>query len=252
MRNIRLKIEYDGTQYAGWQSQLNAPTIQTTVKEAIEKIVGHEVKMMGSGRTDAGVHALAQVANFKTTSNAPMRAFVQGLNSILPGDITVLEAQEVAEDFDSRRSAKTKSYRYRILTSPVPRALEARTSWWVSRKLDLMEMKEAGSLFEGVHDFNAFRSARCDSTHAIRKIISLDVERVEDIIEINVMGTGFLRHMVRIIVGTLVEVGHGKLTVDEVKELIAGGERSEAGITAPAQGLTLMEVVYETGPEDAA
>lgn len=245
MRNVKLVISYEGARYAGWQTQVGDPTVQAALEEVLAKITGHPVRVRGSGRTDAGVHAEGQVANFFTGSSVPLKAFVRGANSMLPEDISILSAQDVPPDFDSRRSALFKVYRYSIRNSESRSAESARKSWWVSGRLDVAAMDRAAALFTGRHDFGAFRASGCDSAHAVRFMNSIRVTGSGggDIV-IEAVGKGFMRNMVRIIAGTLVETGMGRMTLAEVAALFEKPERAGAGITAPAHGLTLHRVVY--------
>lgn len=251
MRNIRLLLEYDGTDYAGWQLQPGERTLQGALEEALSALVKAPVRVNASGRTDAGVHALGQVANFHTESTAPLKAFVRGTNALLPRDVSVRRADEVPLDFDSRRSARGKTYRYRIQNAPTPSALARRTSWWLSGALDAEAMQRAAQALVGCHDYEAFRSAGCDAAHANREIYSAQVRREGEFIDFTVRGSGFLRHMVRIIAGTLVEVGFGRMDAAEMPALLASRDRNLAGMTAPAQGLTLIEVYYDLEPGEA-
>jgi tRNA pseudouridine38-40 synthase len=251
VRNIRLLLEYDGTAYEGWQSQPNGRTIQDVLEAALTALVKHPLRVTASGRTDAGVHALGQVANFHTDCRAPLKAFVRGTNALLPPDISVRRADEVSPDFDSRRSARGKTYRYRIFNAPTPSALTRRSNWWICGALDDEAMVRAAALLVGTHDFEAFRSSGCDAPHAVREIRSLEVKRHGpdgELLDIEVTGNGFLRNMVRIIAGTLAEVGRGRRGVDDIAALLASGDRDKAGITAPAQGLTLLRVYYDETP----
>jgi tRNA pseudouridine38-40 synthase len=245
VRNIRLTLEYEGTAYAGWQVQDHAPTIQAELEAALGVLLKHSVRVTGSGRTDAGVHALGQVANFRTETRIPLRGVLHGLNALLPKDIAVRRAEEVPPVFDSRRSAKEKTYQYFLHVGPVPSAFARRTSWRITGSLDLDALRSAAGRFVGTHDFGAFRSAGCDASHAVRTVHDLWVAERGEFVEIGVRGTAFLRHMVRILVGTLVEVGLGKRPAEAVDELLAKGDRKLAGPTAPPQGLFLKAVLYD-------
>jgi len=251
VRNLRLTLEYDGTDYSGWQVQDNGPTIQGEVERALGTLLKHPVRVTASGRTDAGVHALGQAVNFRTESSVPLRGVLHGLNALLPRDIAVRRAEEVPLDFDSRRSAKEKTYQYFLHLGATPSAFARRTSWRVRPPLDLPAMERAAAQLVGTHDFGAFRSAGCDAPHAVRAIHEVRVTLRGEYVEVAVRGTAFLRHMVRILVGTLVEVGQGRRTPESVAELLASGDRSQAGITAPPQGLFLAEVRYEAPVREA-
>ncbi len=246
MRNIRITLEYEGTAYAGWQVQDGLPTVQGTLIEAVRKLTEDpEVEVGGASRTDSGVHALGQVANFRTGSTIPSLGIQRGLNSILPPDIVVTDAAEVPDDFCARRSSVGKTYRYRILNRSCPSALERNFSWHLHRPLDLEAMREGASHMIGEHDFTSFRAADSDAPHSIRRVTSIEVQPGGDgIVEITVEGNAFLRHMVRIMVGTLVEVGKKKIAPDDVAEIIERRERASAPMTAPARGLFLVRVHY--------
>lgn len=245
MRNIRLLIEYEGTNYAGWQVQKGLKTIQGSLIEAVMKLTGEEVELTGASRTDAGVHALGQVANFKTASSVALEGFLHGLNSMLPEDIAIKEAAEAQPDFDSRRRSKGKTYLYKILNRPYPSALLRRYSWHVFKPLDVSLMRDGAHHFIGEKDFSSFRAADSDALHSIREVTSIEIiEAGDGLIEVEVRGTAFLRHMVRIMAGTLVAVGKGKLRPDDVKSIIEARDRTAAAMTAPPQGLFLMKVEY--------
>lgn len=244
MRNIKLIIEYDGTNYAGWQVQPNGLAIQQVVEEALAKLIGAPVRLYSSGRTDAGVHARRMVATFRTETTIPLRAFSDGLNTLLPPDIAVREAEGVPAGFDPRRDAKGKHYRYTILNAPRRLPLVRLHAWHVREMLDLDAMRRAAAHLVGEHDFAAFRASGCAAKTTVRRIDALEIVREGDLIHIDVTGSGFLRNMVRIMVGTLVEVGMGKRLPDGFSSLFESLDRSAAGMTAPAHGLCLMEVFY--------
>ncbi|MDD5603557.1 MAG: tRNA pseudouridine(38-40) synthase TruA [Eubacteriales bacterium] len=251
-RNIVLVIEYDGTGYHGWQTQKNALSVQSVIEDALLKLTGEKTRLTASGRTDTGVHALGQVANFQTKSTIPGDKYSHALNSILPGDIAIRLSSETAKDFHSRFSAKGKRYLYRIYNSPVRSAILRNTACHVPQKLDVLLMNEAASYFRGTHDFSAFRSAGGNSTNPIRTISDAMVaENGEGLIEIDIAGDGFLYNMVRIIAGTLIMVGDGRKKPGEIESIIAAGDRRKAGKTAPPHGLYLKEVYYDcTGSEE--
>ena len=248
LRNIRLTLEYEGTAYGGWQVQENAPTVQSEVERALAVMLKAPVRVTGSGRTDAGVHALGQAANFKTEARVPLSGFLHGLNALLPRDISVRRADEVPLDFDSRRSAKEKTYQYFLHVGDTPSALARRTSWRPPGRPDVLEMERAAGFLVGIHDFSAFRSAGCDATHAVRAVRQVWVKPRGDYVELGVTGNAFLRHMVRIVVGTLVEVGLGRRRPGSICELLEARDRRLAGPTAPPQGLFLTEVKYDVEP----
>ena len=245
MRNIRLLLEYDGAAYHGWQRQKNALTIQEVVETGLGRLTGAEVRLKASGRTDAGVHALGQVANFHTQSSIPLKAFVHGLNSMIPRDIAVLQAQEVPPDFHARFSARAKTYEYRILNRISPSPLNRRYAWLVRQPLNLEAMVQAAAALPGEHDFSAFRASGGSPGHGLRKVLAAawhqgDAGRLR----FSITANGFLRGMVRSLVGTMVEIGQGKRPPADLSGLLDSGERAAAGPTAPAQGLFLVEVVY--------
>ncbi len=242
--NIKLTIEYDGTDYHGWQIQPNGRTIQQILEQALEKFVGVKVRVNGSGRTDAGVHALGQVANFIAPEPVDLRRLQKGLNALTPRDIVVKRVESAPDSFDARRDARSRLYRYRIWNHPVPSAFHRRFSWHVHDPLDLPAMREAIRCLEGEHDFGSFQAAGCDALHPVRRIYldSLDLEG--DVLVYTVEATAFLRHMVRNIVGTLVEVGRGERSPADFASLLQRQDRTLAGPTAPAQGLFLVEVKY--------
>lgn len=244
MRTIKLIIEYEGTNYAGWQVQPNGLAIQQVVEEALAGMTGETVRVSSSGRTDSGVHALGMVACFRTEKNLPLRAFSDGLNTILPQDIAIREAEEVPADFNPRRDAKAKHYRYTILHANRRSPLRRLSAWRVGGALDLPAMSTAAGHFLGENDFGAFRAANCAAKTTVRRIDSMDITREGDIVTIDVVGSGFLKNMVRIMVGTLVEIGRGKLGPEMVPRLLESGDRRLAGVTAPPQGLCLVEVFY--------
>jgi len=244
MRNIRLIVEYDGTAYCGWQRQENGLSIQEVLEGCIGRMTGEEVRVSGSGRTDAGVHALGQVANFRTSSHLPERNFLMGINCLLPADIVIREVCEVAPDFHARFDVKSKVYVYRVCNRPVRSALERHYAWFVWEPLDLAKIREVLPLFRGLHDFTSFCSTHADGTDRIRTILEIGAERQGGMIEISLEADGFLRYMVRTIVGMLVEAGRGRCSPRDVEAVLAARDRRRAGLTAPPQGLFLKEVKY--------
>jgi tRNA pseudouridine38-40 synthase len=243
-RNIRLLLAYDGTPFLGWQVQPQGPTIQSILEEALSRITGHETKVKGSGRTDAGVHALGQVANFHTTSRMAPGAFVSALNSMLPPEIAVLAADEVEPSFDAQYSAVEKTYRYRVFNSRIRSPFEHRRSWQVPVELDLEPMRGSGTHLIGIKDFSTFRAVGCVASSPIREVKDIVISRKGAIITFELTADGFLRHMVRNIVGTLVEVGRGRFTAEQVAAMLAARDRERAGIAAPPYGLYLLRVSY--------
>jgi len=244
-------LAFDGTEYAGWQKQKSARTIQGTVEDMLQVMTGENLCLHGAGRTDAGVHALGMVANFKTEAKIPSQGFTKGLNSLLPGDIRILDAAEVDPDFHARRSARAKTYWYNLTNGPVQLPTE-RLYWAHSfTKLDFGAM-EAGLVYvTGTHDFSSFegsgsRDPEFGERGALRTIIKAEIKRMGDgnYFRFIITGDGFLRHMVRNIVGTMLEVGQGRLPAIEVAEILKAGDRTAAGPTAPARGLFLKEIFY--------
>jgi tRNA pseudouridine38-40 synthase len=245
MRNIRLIIEYDGGAYCGWQRQTNGLSIQQVLEECIGRMTGEKICVIGSGRTDAGVHALRQVANFHTASHLGERSLLMGINSLLPADIAIKEICETSPAFHACFDAASKVYLYRIWNRPVRPALERNHAWFIWEPLDLAKMVEALPVFKGTHDFSSFCSTHTDSENHIRTILAIAVERAPDgMIDISVEADGFLRYMVRTIVGTLVECGRGKCDREKMAAILAARDRRMAGFTAPPQGLFLKDVKY--------
>ncbi len=245
MRNIKLVIEYDGTNYNGWQAQEKYPSIQEELEKAIKIVTGESITVKASGRTDARVHALGQVANFFTNSTIPGDKFKFTLNNVLPDDIRVQSSQEVDRDFHSRFSASHKRYRYRIYAGEVERPLIRNFSYHVTYPLDLDKMREAAKDYIGTYNFKSFRGRRSSIKTSVRTVYSVDIRQKGQIIDITVEGNSFLRNMVRIMVGTLIEIGAGLRPVDSIPWIIEQENRNCAGHTAPAQGLFLEKVFYK-------
>jgi tRNA pseudouridine38-40 synthase len=243
-RNLRLLIEYDGTDFAGWQRQDGQRTVQGCLEQAVTTMTREAVVVRGAGRTDAGVHAAGQVANFTTAAKIPTGGFLRGLNAELPPDIAVLDVADVPATFDARHAARGKLYRYQIWNHLVRSPAHRRTSWHCRAPLDLHAMRDAATVFIGEHDFRAFRAADCERKTTVRLLRQLDVRRTGALITCDVEGTAFLKNMVRILIGTLVAVGRGKLTRADLLRIQAAGDRTAAGTTAPAAGLTLIRVTY--------
>lgn len=245
MRNIKLTIEYDGTAYHGWQSQINATAVQDVVTRAVNSLTGGACSLTGSSRTDTGVHALGQVCNFFTESSIPSDKFAFALNTLLPEDIVVKKSEEVSPDFHSRFSANGKKYRYLFYNSTFPSALLRNRAYHIFYPMDADAMRQAAGYFVGTHDFAAFSSAGGSVKTTVRTITQAAIAENGELIEFCVTGGGFLYNMVRIIAGTLVEVGFGKIKPDAIPEIIAGLDRKKAGRTAPAHGLYLVEIYYD-------
>lgn len=246
MRNVKLIIEYDGTAYCGWQVQPNGITVQEVMEGALLRMLGEPAKLRSSGRTDAGVHARGMVACFNTEKGLPLRAFREGLNTLLPQDIAVRDACEVPLPFNPRADALAKHYRYTVLMDSLRSPLARRTAWRLGGRLDLDAMRAACALFVGEHDFAAFRASNCAAKTTVRNIYALDLVQEGPFIHLDVNGSGFLKNMVRIIAGTIVEAGQGRRDPQSVAELLLGGNRQVSGVTAPSNGLCLMQVFYPT------
>lgn len=244
MRNIKLTIEYDGKDFNGWQKQPNKLNIQGEIERAIGEITGEKVELNASGRTDAGVHALAQVANFRTNSNIPVEKIPIALNTKLKRSIRILKAEEMEERFHSRYNCKKKTYRYIINNSENGTAIYRNLEYNFSQKLDIEKMKEAVKYFIGEHDFKGFKASGTSSKNSVRTIYSAKVYKENEKVIIELTGNGFLYNMVRIISGTLLDVGIGKIKPDEIEEIIKSGNRERAGKTLPPQGLYLVNVEY--------
>ncbi|MCX7965564.1 MAG: tRNA pseudouridine(38-40) synthase TruA [Syntrophorhabdaceae bacterium] len=244
MRNIKLTLSYDGTNYHGWQCQPDRITVQETLKKAIEKIVNHEVKVYGGARTDSGVHAMGQVANFFTEKTIDVSSLKKGLNSLLPIDIRIIDALDIDIGFHSRYSAKSKTYVYTILNTPFDSPFFHRFSWHVPYYLDTEAMNRAIKYIVGIHDFSAFKKKNEIYRSNVREVLRAGVKRRKDFIYIVIEATGFLRFMVRTITGTLILIGAGKIKEDAIKEIIESKDRDMAGQTAPARGLFLKEITY--------
>ncbi len=244
MRNIKLTIEYDGKDFNGWQKQPNKLNIQGTIEQAIKMVTKEDIELIASGRTDAGVHALGQVANFKTNSKIPIDKIPVAINSNLKKSIRIKSAEEVEERFHSRLTCKRKTYRYIINNSFEGTAIYRNLETHIPIKLDVYKMQKAIKFFEGEHDFKAFKASGTSSKSSIRTIYEGNVYEKEDRIYIELTGNGFLYNMVRIISGTLVDVGMGKILPEEIQEIIKEGKRERAGKTLPPQGLYLVKVEY--------
>lgn len=246
MRNIKLLIEYEGTRYSGWQTQDNAISIQQTMEDAIEKVTGERTRLIGSGRTDGRVHALGQVANFFTNEKViPGSNFKYPLNAKLPPDIKVLKSEDVDLNFHARFNATKKKYRYLIYYGEMPRPIYRNFSYHVYGDLDIDKMIISSKQFIGTHDFKSFMGPKSVVDTTVRTIYDIDIAQRGELIEITVKGKSFLRHMIRIMVGTLVHIGLGKIPMEDLGKIIHGRDRTLAGPTAPPQGLFLEKVYYD-------
>lgn len=244
MHNIKLTLQYDGTAYHGWQTQENAITVQATVENVIKKLTGTKPQLIGCGRTDTGVHAKKYICNFKSETSIPCDKLPYALNSQLPGNIVCTHAEYADRNFDSRKSAKGKTYTYLIANSQYRNVFYTTRAWHYRYKLDIEEMRKAARHFLGTHDFIGFAASGFTVKTTVRTITDIKIDSDGDIISISVTGNGFLYNMVRIIAGTLVFAGNGKIKPEDIPDIIASKERKRAGITAPACGLYLTEVFY--------
>lgn len=244
MRNIKLTIAYDGTDYSGWQFQKNGRSIQETIEKAIEKITGHHSHLTGSGRTDAGVHAQAQIANFKTSSKIPLENIRMALNSALPDDIVIYGVEDAGKAFDSQRSAKSKLYRYTIMNAdfldPFIRRYFAKCFY----RLNIARMRAGARFLVGRHDFKSFQAKDGERTSSIRRIKYIRIRKTGRLVYLDIEANGFLYNMARKIAGTLIEVGRRKIGPGDVKEILLKKDGSVSGPTMPAKGLCLMRVRY--------
>lgn len=241
---IAMLVEYDGTCYAGWQRQKNAVTVQEKIEDALKTLGKGDITVYGAGRTDSGVHARGQCAHFEIDANIPAEKYMFILNTLLPKDIRITKSWQADDDFHCRFSAKGKRYIYRIFNAQYSSALMGRFTCFVPEKLDVNKMCAAAEYIKGTHDFASFCAAGGSAKTTVRTVTRLDILKNDDIIEIIVEGNGFLYNMVRIIAGTLIEVGKGKRTVQSVFDAVEGKNRTSAGATADACGLTMDEVFY--------
>ncbi len=241
---FKLIVEYDGSDYHGWQIQPNGPTIQQTLEAAVARFTGETVRVAAAGRTDSGVHAAGQVVSFAVQVARAPEVVQRALNALTPRDISITAVTAVADDFDPRRAARSRMYVYRIWNARWPSPFWRRYAWHVARPLDTEAMRAAAIALMGEHDFSAFQAADCDADNPVRRVLRSELERREPLITYTVEATAFLRHMVRNIVGTLVEVGSGERSADDLPGLLASCDRTQAGPTAPAAGLCLQRVSY--------
>jgi tRNA pseudouridine38-40 synthase len=244
-KTFKLIIEYDGSGFHGWQRQKQDRTIQETIEKALCRMTGHLVTLIGSGRTDAGVHAKGQVASFHTASHLDATVFLNGLNSLLPDDVRIRACDQMHEGFHARYDVSAKHYRYHILNRPIAPAIGRQFVWHIRKPLDTAAMTQAAGIFVGSHDFKAFEGAGSPRAHTVRTVTESMIQLAErGNLTYDIRADGFLRFMVRNIMGTLVEVGLGKRLADEIPSILASKDRSQAGATAPPQGLFLMDVTY--------
>jgi tRNA pseudouridine38-40 synthase len=243
-RNLRVVVEYDGTDFSGWQRQAGFRTVQGCLEDAIREMTRESVAVRGAGRTDAGVHAAGQVANFELAARIPVHGLLRGLNALLPPDVALLDVAEADPAFDARFSARGKVYRYEVWNHLVRSPRHARTTWHVRSALDMALIREAAAALVGEHDFRAFRAADCERRTTRRIVRRLDVDRQGALLGFEIEATAFLKNMVRILVGTLVDVGRGRIPADAPARMLESGDRAAGGVTAPAQGLTLVRVIY--------
>jgi tRNA pseudouridine38-40 synthase len=247
MRRIKLVLEYCGTRYHGWQVQPNALSVQECLEHPLTQMTNGPVRVHAAGRTDAGVHALGQVVHFDTTSAMPLPALQRGLNSLLPDDIAVLQVTEVPMDFHARYAARQKTYAYVVHNHPVRSAFAAPYTWYVPQPLDVPAMRTAAQVLVGRHDFSAFRAASCAARSPVRCVSRVAVKRRAARVFFVLCADGFLQHMVRNIVGTLVDIGRGKIPAEAMAAILQSRQRQLAGPTAPPQGLCLVRVHYDAG-----
>lgn len=245
MRNIRIKVTYEGTRYQGWQKQETSDnTIQGKLERLLSRMCEEEIAVQGSGRTDAGVHALGQIVNFHTSATMSLQDMLQYMNQYLPEDIAVVEIEEVSERFHSRLNAKGKRYSYRVWNSSIPNVFWRRYAHTVEDKLDLEAMKSAASYLLGEHDFKSFTSTKKGKKSTVRRIDNIEIVKEGDMLTFTFTGNGFLYHMIRILVGTLLEVGRGVRTADSIPAVLESKNRENAGELVPGKGLVLEEVFY--------
>jgi len=242
--NIKLTVEYDGTNYHGWQFQANGETIQSVLERAVSTFFGMATRLVGSGRTDAGVHALGQVVNFFCDEAPDLHRLQRGLNALTPEDISIIDVEIMPDSFDARRDARARIYEYHILNRSTPSPFYLNRAWHVHYPLNLPAMREAIRCLGGEHDFSSFRAAGCDAAHPVRTVYDATLEARGELFVFSIEATAFLRHMVRNIIGTLVEVGRGLRAPQAFASLLEARDRTKAGPTAPACGLFLMEVKY--------
>lgn len=245
MKRVKLVVAYDGTNYCGWQIQPNAITVEKVLNDALTKLLGTPIRIIGASRTDSGVHAQGNVAVFDTDSTIPGERFAYALNRLLPEDVAVQESQEVAPDFHPRHCDTRKTYEYKILNTRLPMPLKRIDTYFYPYDLDVEAMEKAGAYLVGEHDFKSFCSVKTQTETTVRTIYSIHVSKSSNqVVTIQVRGNGFLYNMVRIIAGTLIQVGSKRMTPEKVGEMLDSCDRTVAGPTAPPQGLTLVQIEY--------
>lgn len=247
MKRIRLTVAYDGTEYCGWQIQPNGVTVEGELNAALSRITGKEIKVIGASRTDAGVHSRGNVAVFDTETRIPPDRIAYAVNRELPEDIVVTESVEVPETWHPRYQKSAKTYEYRILNREMPDPMRRRDTWHVPWKLDMEAMRRGAGYLIGEHDFKSFCSIRTGVKDTVRTVYSLEIRKEDDIVVIRITGNGFLYNMVRIISGTLLEAGKGRIKPEEIKDILEALNREKAGPTAPPMGLVLDRIAYESG-----
>ena len=245
MKRIKLTVAYDGTDYCGWQIQKNGITVEEVLNRALSRLTGEEITVVGASRTDAGVHARGNVAVFDTDTRIPAERIVYAVNALLPEDVVVVRSEEVPAGWHPRKCVSVKTYEYRILNKEFPDPDRRRDTYFVSFSLDIERMRRAAEYLKGEHDFKSFCSAQTAVETTVRTIYDLDIKKEGEIITIRVRGNGFLYNMVRIIAGTLAGVGRGYFEPEDMERMLEAKDRTQAGVTAPPQGLTLVGIEYE-------
>lgn len=245
MKRIKLTVAYDGTDYCGWQIQKNGITVEEVLNRALSRLTGEEITVVGASRTDAGVHARGNVAVFDTDTRIPAERIVYAVNALLPEDVVVVRSEEMPAGWHPRKCVSVKTYEYRILNKEFPDPVRRRDTYFVSFSLDIERMRRAAEYLKGEHDFKSFCSAQTAVETTVRTIYDLDIKKEGEIITIRVRGNGFLYNMVRIIAGTLAGVGRGYFEPEDMERMLEAKDRTQAGVTAPPQGLTLVGIEYE-------
>lgn len=245
MKRIKLTVAYDGTDYCGWQIQKNGITVEEVVNRALSRLTGEEITVVGASRTDAGVHARGNVAVFDTDTRIPAERIAYAVNALLPEDVVVVRSEEVPAGWHPRKCVSVKTYEYRILNKEFPDPVRRRDTYFVSFSLDIERMRRAAEYLKGEHDFKSFCSAQTAVETTVRTIYDLDIKKEGEIITIRVRGNGFLYNMVRIIAGTLAGVGRGYFEPEDMERMLEAKDRTQAGVTAPPQGLILVGIEYE-------